>query len=275
MKPLMLVPIHTYPDGNSVRLADQAVTIARHLDADVHALVIVADFPPVANALGNMILDVPAMIGEAKEKCRERGTAVVKALSTQLGPALRITRIECVPGAVGDVVNGFARYHDLVLAGIAGTDVTLRATAEAVIFGAGRPTLVVEESSPVAAPEHVLIAWDGSRVAARAVADAREFLQRAHSVTIASVTDEKVLPQDDPGRRLADYLARHDIKATVALVEGRGRPIAQTLQEEAREIGAGMIVMGGFGHSRLRDFVLGGATRGILEDLQLPALLSH
>ncbi len=72
---------------------------------------------------------------------------------------------------------------------------TTRDTAEAVIFGSGRPTLIVEESSPVATPEHVMIAWDGSRVATRAVSDAREFLKRARSVTIASVTDEKVLSQ--------------------------------------------------------------------------------
>ena len=84
-----------------------------------------------------------------------------------------------------------------------------------------------------------MIAWDGSRVAARAVTDARDFLQRAQTVTIASVTDEKALPDDDPGSRLKEYLAPH------------------------------------FGHSRMRDFVMGGATTGILRDLELPVLLSH
>ena len=116
---------------------------------------------------------------------------------------------------------------------------------------------------------------DGSRVAARAVSDAGDFLQRAQTVTIASVTDEKVLPDEDPGSRLAEYLSRHDIEATVARVQSRGRPIAETLQEHAQEIGAGLLVMGGFGHSRMRDFVLGGATGGILKDLRLPVLLSH
>lgn len=63
-----------------------------------------------------------------------------------------------------------------------------------------------------------MIAWDGSRVAARAVSDARDFLQRAQTVTVASVTDEKALPDKDPSSRLAEYLSRHDISATVAQV---------------------------------------------------------
>ena len=83
------------------------------------------------------------------------------------------------------------------------------------------------------------------------------------------------MPEEDPGSRLADYLTRHGIQTTVARVQSHGRPIAQALQEHAREIGADMLVMGAFGHSRIRDFVLGGATSGILRQLELPVLLSH
>ena len=276
MKLDILVPIVTYPDGNTANFARHAVAVARHLDADVHALAIIADFPRVASALGNLLLDVPAMISEARGRCRERGAAVVEALLTQMEAVeFRTTNIDCLQSAAGDIVTTFAHYHDLVLAGVGEGDEATRAVAEAAIFGSGRPTLVIPDALPAIDLEHVMIAWDGSRVATRAVSEAREFLQRARSVTIASVTDEKVLSHDDPGKRLAEHLSRHDIKATAALVKGRGRPIAQTLQEEAREIGAGMIVMGGFGHSRMRDFVMGGATSGILKDLQLPALLSH
>jgi len=89
------------------------------------------------------------------------------------------------------------------------------------------------------------------------------------------LTDEKALPDKDPGSRLTEYLARHNIEATVARVQSRGRPIAETLQEHAREIEAGMLVIRGLRHSRMRDFVLGGATGGVLRDLRLPVLLSH
>lgn len=278
MRSDILLPIHTYPDGNTENIALHATSIARHLNADLHALVLNADFPPVSSVLGNLLLDVPALIGGAKANSRERGAKVALALETATKPfsiGLRTTHIECFPGAVGDIVGNLARYHDLVLVGIGESDVTLQATAEAAIFGSGRPTVLVPEDAPAATFGHVMIAWDGSRVAARAVSDARDFLQRAQTVTIASVIDEKALPDEKPGSRLAEYLARHDVMGTVAQVRSRGRPIAQTLQEHAQEVGADMLVMGGFAHSRMRDFVLGGATSGVLKNLRLPVLLSH
>lgn len=278
MKLDILVPVHTYPIGNSAQFAISVAEVARYLDADVHALILDVDFPQAASALGNMLLDVPALIGGAKAKCREHGAAVAKALEAEMGsakPRLRTSHIESFPGAVGGVVSTLARYHDLVLIGLGAGDVTPKATAESVIFGSGRPTLLVPESAPSAAFGHVMVAWDGSRVAARAVSDARDFLARAQTVTIALVTDEKPLPDDNPGRRLAEHLARRGLEATVAQVQGRGRPVAETLQTHAREIGAGLMVMGGFAHPRIRDFVLGGATGGVLEDLRLPVLLSH
>jgi len=278
MKPDILVPIHTFPDGNAASLAVHTAQIARHLDATVHALVLEANFPGVSSALGNMLIDVPELIGGAKARCRERGAAVVAAMEKEMGALhvpLRVSHVECFPGTVGDIVSGVARYHDVVLVGIGAGDVTRQTTAEAAIFGSGRPTLLVPEAAPTITLGHVMIGWDGSRVAARAVFDARDLLQQAQTVTIASVTDEKALADDDAGRRLAEYFGRGGIVATVARVEGRGRPIAQTLQAHALEIGAGLLVMGGFAHSRMRDFVLGGATSGILRNLELPVFLSH
>jgi hypothetical protein len=115
-------------------------------------------------------------------------------METEMGPlgiSLRTTQIECLPSAAGDVVTSLARYHHLVLVGIGASDVTPQATAEAAIFGSGRPALLVPEDAPVGAFGHVMIAWDGSLVAARAVSDAGDFLQHAQTVTIAWVTDEK------------------------------------------------------------------------------------
>lgn len=278
MIPQILVPLHTYPDGNSVNIAAHVGQIAQHLQADVHGLVLNARFPRSLGVTGNLIINVDSMVSEVTAKCHARGVALAQAVAaelTQRGLTYRNSEIDCFLGTIGDVAATHARYHDLIVVGLGRADISLQATAESVVFGAGRPTLLVPEVETAGAYHHVMIAWDGSRVAARAVADARDFLRLAKTVTVASVTDEKALSEDDPAQKLVDYLARHDIHTAVAQVQTKRRPIAETLQEHASDIGADIMVMGAFGHSRMRDFVLGGATGGILRDLRLPVLLSH
>lgn len=273
----ILVPVHTHLDGNSEALADHAVAVAAQLKAELHGLILNADFPTISSPLGNLLIDIPALVAEAREKARRHGAAVAAALTraaeAQAVP-LRLTHLDRFPGAATEAVTQLARYHDLTLVGI-GRDVWPPATAEAAVFGSGRPVLLVPEDRPVAATGTVLIAWDGSRVAARAVADAAPFLARATRVVVAAVTDEKALPESGAPEALGDHLARHGIAATIARLRANGSPIAAALQQHGAEIGAGLMVMGAFGHSRMRDFVLGGATSGILKDLRLPVLLSH
>jgi nucleotide-binding universal stress UspA family protein len=274
----ILVPLHTYPDGNSDNIATQVGTVARHLGADVHGLVLNATFPPASSMLGTTIINVDGMIREVTARCHARGAALLRAMDAALGPkgvAFRSTQLECIMGVLGGAAETHARYHDLIVTELGAGDVSLESTAETVVFGSGRPTLLVPQDLPPKTYRHVMIAWDGSRVAARAVADARDFLGLATTVTIAVVTDEKVLPVGDPGLKLVDHLGLHNIHATVALVHADRRPIGRALQEHALGIGADLMVMGAFGHSRLRDFVMGGATAGILKDLKLPVLLSH
>ena len=274
----ILVPLHTYPDGNSVNIAAHAAAVARHLKADVHGLVLNATFPPASSIMGEVIINVDSMMREVTAKCHIRGTALLQAMQAALEPAgvkFRSTQLDCVMGTIGGAAETIARYHDLILTGLSANDVATEATAETVVFGSGRPTLLVPQDAAPSQFQHVMIAWDGSRVATRAVADAQEFLRLAKTVTIAVVTNEKTLPEDDPGLKLKDYLDRHNINAAVTLVQGQRRLIGRALQDHALEIKADMMVMGAFGHSRMRDFVMGGATTGILRDLKLPVLLSH
>ena len=119
---------------------------------------------------------------------------------------------------------------------------------------------------------HVVIAWDGSRAAARAVADARPFLERASLVSVVTVTDEKQIAEQDGGETLARGLRERGLAVDACPVEAEDRPIAVTLQDHVLRTGADLLVMGGYGHSRIRDFVLGGATRGILDDLRVQRL---
>lgn len=274
----LLVPVITYQARDTDKLARNIASIAKYLEADVHALVHVPDFPPVASALGNMMLNVPSMVRDVKTDCRARAKLQVEAIRQGLvghATQFRDTEVMCFPPELGDAVAVHARYHDLVVVDL-DTSASAPGAAEAIIFGSGKPTLLISNKVERVDFGHVMIAWDGTRAAARAVTDAGIFLQRAAKVSIATVSEEKPLSDDDPKAHLAEYLSRRGISAqTINVDGGRFHPVAKLLQDKAKEIGAGLLVMGGYGHSRLRDFVLGGATNGILRDLEIPALLSH
>jgi nucleotide-binding universal stress UspA family protein len=176
---------------------------------------------------------------------------------------------------LGETAAAEARYFDLAIVGWEAGNPTSRATAEAVVFGSGRPALLLPSTAVIRSIDHVAIAWDGSRVAARAVADAMPFIQRASRTSVLTVVDEKPLEKTDIGQRLADSLTRRGVAAHAISVTAEDSPIGVSLQEDAKEQGADLLVMGGYGHSVIRDFVLGGATEDVLDDLRLPVLFSH
>jgi nucleotide-binding universal stress UspA family protein len=147
--------------------------------------------------------------------------------------------------------------------------------AQAVVFGSGRPTILVPPSARLAPLDHIAVAWDGSRVAARALWDAMALLPSNGRLTVLTICDEKPLSGPDLAKSLALALERHGCKANPLDITLGTRTLAEALQISAIEAGAQMLAMGGFGHSRIRDFILGGATKGVFNDLRLPVLLSH
>jgi nucleotide-binding universal stress UspA family protein len=145
---------------------------------------------------------------------------------------------------------------------------------QAVVFGSGRPTVIVPPSAGSDPVTHLAIAWDGSRAAARALGDALALLPEDGRVTVLTVQDEKPLA-GQIAEALASSLERRGVSARPISVPIGRRKIAEALQDAALESGADLLAMGGFGHSRIRDFILGGATKGVFADLRLPVLLSH
>lgn len=268
----------TYPDANSSKIAANAVALVKQIDAALHAIAIDVDIPDVSNALSSYFLDLPHKIQEAEATSRKRGSDLLEAIAQEAarsGVTITTQELTAPPALMGDVAAKHSRYFDLCLVGWASTNQTARMIAEAILFGSGRPTLLLPESDGVELLGHVVIAWDGSRVAARAVADARAFLERASMITVVTVTDEKPLPAQGIGERLALGLRTRGLVAEAASIQAGDSSIGTALQEHALRIGGNLLVMGGYGHSRVRDFVLGGATDGILADLRLPVLLSH
>lgn len=278
MKLKAILPLVTYPDCNSDAVAANAVAMASHLGADLHAAAFNADIPDVSNALSRFLLKLPDLIREAETLSRRHGERLLGLVGEQAargGLHLTTSTSTAALALLGEAAAAEARYFDVALLGWEAGNPTTRSSAESVVFGSGRPAILLPELGSTGKIDHVAIAWDASRVAARAVADATLLLERAANVSVLTVVDEKPLAHEDAGERLAAGLRERGIAAEGLAIRGEDCPIGITLQERAIERGAKLLVMGGYGHSRVRDFVLGGATEDVLDDLRLPVLFSH
>ena len=147
---------------------------------------------------------------------------------------------------------------------------------EAALFDSGRPVLAVPYIQKAGLTlNRVMVCWDGSRNAARAAADAMPFLRRAKTVEVVMVTAERAKSDEMPGADIAHHLARHGLTVSVQRIVSVETDVPNTILSYAADAGTDFLVMGGYGHSRLREFVLGGATRGILAAMTVPVLMSH
>ena len=123
--------------------------------------------------------------------------------------------------------------------------------------------------------DRVMVCWDGSRAATRAIADACRCSKKPSTVEIVIVAGKPAKSDDVPGADLGQHLARHGLKVDVKRITSPDIDVASTILSYAADSAADMIVMGGYGHSRLREFVLGGVTRGMLQSMTVPVLMSH
>ncbi len=278
MKPQLFAPFVTYPQASDPAIAVKAVMIAAELHGDLHAVAFNADIPDISNVWSNLLLDLPDMIGKAEEDSRQHGEQLLRKVVEAAEKNKVTITTERHKGAIallGGLAAEQARYFDLVILGWENGNPTSRATAEAVLFGSGRPTLLIPHLFEPKGFQRVAVAWDGSVVAARAVACAMPLLQQASQIHVLTVTDEKPMKEKEAGERLAHGLRRRGFLAVASTILAADRRIAVTLQDHAVGLHADVLVMGGYGHSRLREFVLGGATQGILDDLRLPVFISH
>lgn len=229
-------------------------------------------------AVGGM---VSGMAAEVETRCeRDAGdlTSAVAQARTAAGITGTTITQALAPHLYGEFVAVKGRTSDLVMAR-ATADEETRGQIEALVFAAARPVLLLpsnEESAEHAFDPHkIALAWDGSRTATRAAFDALPFLKRAREVTLIRITDDKDLSRSGTAAELSALLAGHGVKATTLDVLGHGRPTAVALKDALEQSGAGLLVMGAYGHSRAREFILGGATLGTLQACAFPVLLSH
>jgi nucleotide-binding universal stress UspA family protein len=177
-----------------------------------------------------------------------------------------------------DEFSGLARHFDITVLQQPNPDSLgdEEVLIEAALFRSGRPVLVIPYThKAVYKCDRVVVAWDGSVPAVRAIASAMPLLQSARSVELVTVSEKKKNSDVDlPGFNITRHLARHAINAELRKLPSAG-DIANTLLSHLADNEADLLVMGAYGHSRLREFILGGATRGILSAMTSPVLMAH
>ena len=183
-----------------------------------------------------------------------------------------------LPGSA-DRFGEIARRFDLSVVGQAEPGLLAGAqelVAESALFASGRPVVLVPYIQKTGLKlDRVMVCWDASRTAARAAADALPLLARAKAIDVVIVASERPKSDDIPGADIGQHLARHGLKVEVKRIVAPDSDVASTILSHAADTSADFIVMGGYGHSRLREFVLGGATRGIMSAMTVPVLMSH
>lgn len=177
-------------------------------------------------------------------------------------------------GVTEDVMAAAARLSDVtVFPSVANEDRTaVLVGLEAALLEGGRPLLVAPEQTPAVLGRRVAIAWNGRTQSARALALAMPLLSGADAVHVLGV--DTMRTDAEEAAPVVDYLAWHNIPAQYHKLSGAGS-VAQQLQDACAEVGADLLVMGGYGHSRLRELILGGVTRAMLNQTTLPLLLAH
>lgn len=169
-----------------------------------------------------------------------------------------------------------ARVHDLTVVDAEAMTVNAhRGLIESLLFQSGRPLLVVPPECDAFRSKRILIAWDASAQAARAVNDAMGILQSAEAVEVVAVGSEKQLAHMVPGAELAPHLARHGVNVSVRNLVVEPSGIAGTLRERSTLFEADLLVMGAFHHSLVREWVLGGVTQSLLKESKVPLFMSY
>jgi nucleotide-binding universal stress UspA family protein len=269
--------VHVDSDDACATRIDVAVALAAQHEAHLTGLHVMA-WPQLPGYIEAQL--PPSFHEEQRRELDERARRVATRLQEGARRKGVTPEWRTAEGDVLAMVGLHARYADLTVLG-QGVDLEdpsgeLAWLPEELVLGVGRPVLIVPRygSFPTVG-ERVLVAWNGSREATRAVNDALPILRRATAVTVLSIDAEGEPYRRVPGADIALHLARHGIRTEAASTRSVDLPVGDVLLSFAADCGADLLVMGAYGHSRLREMLLGGATRHILRHMTVPVLMSH
>jgi nucleotide-binding universal stress UspA family protein len=256
---------------------DFAISVAAALDA--HLTGVAFAYEPV---IPGTILD--GITVSIIDNCRADNKRAAKNAQEKFDEAVRRSGVlaelhlfDTILANAADTFGRMARGYDLSIVGQAqpGKALAEELIIESVLFGSGRPILIVPYIQSTGLKlDRVMVCWDGSRNAARAIADAMPFMERARAVDVVTV-ESRERRNELIGADIAQHLARHGLKVDLKPIVAPDTDVASTILSYAADSSTDLIVMGGYGHSRLREFVLGGATRGMLGAMTVPTLMAH
>jgi nucleotide-binding universal stress UspA family protein len=248
----------------------------------IHLSVLVMSFaapPPIG--------EYAAMVSDAWMEERQQDAARLEARRAAVSAFLQKMEIsgdvtvEYPEAAFADEAIGRrARYADVTIIGpeVIADKALKTKVVEGALFSSGRPLLIVPRGSKAdLRPKSIVVGWDGRIECARAVREALEILKTADDVRLVLVdpAEGETAHGEEPGADAAAYLARHGVTVTVDRLPLAGHSVAEVLSRRAVDCGAGMLVMGGYGHSRIRERIFGGVTRAMVEDPKLPVLMAR
>ncbi|KQT15822.1 MAG: universal stress protein [Bradyrhizobium sp.] len=273
----ILLTLTSYPDPTPVAVIDRAVSLASLLGAHIAAVSCEVHVQVPGSFLAGAG-NVGAIVASEAHKSRKNAQdllATFESTAQKSGVAHELVLDRCLSSEVPGVLVEYARLRDLAIVPV--PESYDQWYAESIIFGSGRPTVVLPEASASREFElnRVLVGWDFSRAAARAISDAIPIMEKAREVCILTVTNEKTISSRRSSSELAKNLSKHGIDVVVEEADAAGRAIGRVFAEQVASRRADLLVMGAYGHSRFREFVLGGATRSILTKPPIPVLLSH
>jgi len=268
------------PSERPIRpVVDSAISLAVSSSAHLDAVSIGFESANVGLAVDGAAA-VAAAFDVERERALARANAALAVFETEArnaGIPYSCQALTAVPVDAFATLGAMARLYDLSIVLQPDPDHTTsdNMVPTEMLFQAGGPVLFIPYTHKGAfKPRHVGIAWDGSRLAARALRDAAPFLAHAKSITIISV-NEMQNPAETSAATLVTHLARRGFTARIESIGADHKDIQPSILSVAADAGIDLIIMGGYGHSRLQERVLGGVTRGMLQSMTVPTLMSH
>ncbi|MGR7993743.1 universal stress protein [Xanthobacter sp. ZOL 2024] len=250
-------------------LAQQA---GAHATIQAASLKVVVGNTFVSSVASSLVADHNRRLNALASSLAERARGDAQAQ----GVSCSVETLQLSYGQLVDTFVAQARVHDIAVLNAQRASVDAdRGLIEALLFDSGRPLIVVPPGWDSFKHRRVLIAWDASARAARAVNDAMPILRSAEAVEVVAIATEKQLAKTVPGAEIAPHLARHGVHVNVKDLVVQEGGIEATLREQASLFGADLLVMGAFNHSLMQEWVLGGVTQSLLKDSSIPLLMSY